>query len=254
MQWLHRTLRSAEENLALDEALMRRAIESPRCGGGTGEVLRIWEYSRPLIVLGRSSRAEEEVDLAYCRRRGVEVRRRVSGGLSILTGPGCLMHCVVLSTRLRPELAGIAATHDLVLGRLVAALRATGVPAERHGTSDLALPTATGEAAPRKFSGNSLRVSRGWVLYHGTLLYDFPLRMIGEALRRPPRTPGYRKGRSHGAFVANAPVRPRRLVEALRAEWDARRGPATETEAELRHRVRGLVQERYARDEWTFCR
>jgi len=68
-----------------------------------------------------------------------------------------------------------------------------------RGTSDLAV-------AERKFSGNSSRVKRGHLLYHGTLLYDFPLGLISDCLRTPPRQPHYRERRSHGEFVNNIPA------------------------------------------------
>ena len=58
-----------------------------------------------------------------------------------------------------------------------------------QGTSDLAI-------GDLKFSGNSARCRRRWLLYHGTLLYDFPLSLVAQCLqdaaadavlsRRPP--------------------------------------------------------------------
>ena len=38
-----------------------------------------------------------------------------------------------------------------------------------------------------KFSGNSARCRRRWLLYHGTLLYDFPLALVARCLKMPPR-------------------------------------------------------------------
>src|SRR5262245_24933065 len=119
MQSLDLTLPSASENLALDEALLLAA----EAGSGPAEVLRIWEPGETFVVLGRSSRRAEEVDLDVCRQTGIGVYRRCSGGASVVAGPGCLMYAVVLSCGARPWLRAVAAAHEHVLSRLVAALR-----------------------------------------------------------------------------------------------------------------------------------
>ncbi len=82
------------DHLALDEALLLEADE------GTGrEALRVWEFRDHVVVAGRSTRVNDEIDLAYCHSRGIPVLRRCSGGASVLGGPGCLMYSVVLSLR-----------------------------------------------------------------------------------------------------------------------------------------------------------
>ena len=104
------TLATPEENLALDEALLDQAE------AGTGsEVLRLWESRQPMVVVGRGSHVAQEVDLAACRRDGVPVLRRTSGGGAIVNGPGCLMYALVLSYALRPRLRAIDVAHRHVL-------------------------------------------------------------------------------------------------------------------------------------------
>ena len=62
-----------------------------------------------------------------------------------------------------------------------------------QGTSDLTWEN-------RKFSGNSLRISRQHLLYHGTVLYRSDLDLIGRCLLHAPRQPDYRDGRNHRRF------------------------------------------------------
>ncbi|MEM8864463.1 MAG: lipoate--protein ligase family protein [Planctomycetota bacterium] len=244
------TLPTPAENLALDEALLERA-EAQTVETGDGEVLRLWESATPMVVLGRSSRVAEEVDQQACEASGASIGRRSSGGATIVTGPGCLMYAVVLDTTHRPELQAVDNAHAFVLDRLANALRESGMKVDRDGTSDLVLhsePAADG--ARRKFSGNSLRVKRGWLLYHGTLLYDFDLPLIGTLLRTPPRQPDYRQGRDHEAFVANLPTDRETLCDAVRNAWPN----ATPTDDYPKQRVEALVRERYGRDEWNLAR
>ena len=233
------TLPSPEENLALDEALLDEA----EYGHAPQEKLRLWEPELPLVVVGRSSHVAAEVREERCRELHVPILRRSSGGAAIVTGPGCLMYGVVLSLQLRPALRAIDLAHRFVLEAIAAALRQQGIPAEQRGTSDLTLDD-------RKFSGNSLRVRREHLLYHGTLLYDFPLELIAACLGTPPRQPDYRGGRSHEAFVANLPLTSAELRRAVIGAWSI----DAEEEAWPRKRVASLVAEKYSRPEWNFRR
>lgn len=243
------------ENLALDEALLEEAENAPPEGASTpaGEVLRIWESPCLAVVLGRGCRAADEVDLDACQRDRIPVLRRPSGGGTVLIGPGSLMYTLVLSCQSRPELRSIDTAHRSVLKRHVAALR-TWLPTVRAaGTSDLAFDTtgvleASGQAPTptRKFSGNSLRVRRDWILYHGTLLYGFPLDALSRYLRPPPREPDYRQHREHEKFVANVPIAAGDLGAALVQAWQAER-PLEVLPVE---RAARLVAEKYGRDDW----
>jgi lipoate-protein ligase A len=248
MQRLELTLPTAAENVALDEALLEW-VEEEASGR---EILRIWESRGPLVVAGRSTRVEQEIDVAECARREVPIVRRSSGGATIVAGPGCLMYAVLLSFEARPELRDIGRAHTFVLEKLEAAIGACGVGVERAGTSDLVIAdrgSMSSEAnVLRKFSGNSLRVRRTHCLYHGTLLYDFDLTLIGQCLKMPPRRPEYRAGREHGEFVTNLPIERSRLVRAIDAAFPTSGALA---EAPL-GRATELVEMRFGRREWTF--
>lgn len=232
---LELTLDTPEENLALDEALLDEAEASNR----PIELLRIWESRQPFVVLGRSSRVAVEVDRRQCEELGIPILRRPSGGASVMAGPGCLMYGVVLSCQRRPHLRLISEAHRLVLGVLADSLHAN-VPGVRPlGTSDL---TVDG----RKFSGNSMRSKRTHLLYHGTLLYDFPLDLISTCLRTPPRQPEYRQSRSHDDFVANLPLSAVALRNALIEGWDA----SEALDGWPRRYTQELVETRYSKEEW----
>jgi lipoate-protein ligase A len=92
MKLLDLTLLAPAENLALDEAL----LEAAETGELNDDVLRLWEFPAPAIVVGRSSRVAEEIHQEAARAAGIPVLRRASGGAAIVAGPGCLMYSVVL--------------------------------------------------------------------------------------------------------------------------------------------------------------
>jgi lipoate-protein ligase A len=262
MKLLELTLPTPEENLALDEALLDQA----EADEDSFEVLRLWEPEEPFVVVGRSSRLAEEVKGDECRRRGIPVLRRSSGGTSVVAGPGCLMYAVVLSLNARPELRAIDHAHRFVLGRIAAALGPL-VPGVRcRGTSDLVFdrerkcPTGSADGSracensetPQvvspslKVSGNSARVKRNWLLYHGTLLYNFPIELIETCLPQPPREPDYRAGRSHERFVTNLPIGRGDLRQAMITGWQADQ-PLDDWP---RERMVALIAQRYGLPEW----
>jgi lipoate-protein ligase A len=235
MRYLDLTLPTAAENLALDEALLEEAeaAETPT------ETLRFWESPQPLVVVGRSSKIDIEVRRDVCRAENVPILRRTSGGAAIVAGPGCLMYAMVLSYKRHPQLRVLSQAHRHVLGLLTSALEPFVHDVQCRGTSDMTL----GEF---KFSGNSARCRREHFLYHGTLLYDFPLELIERYLATPPRMPDYRHNRPHGRFVANLPLKVETIRQALQAACEAfetcNGWPA--------ERTAQLVAERYSRSEW----
>ncbi len=238
-------------HLALDEAL----LEQSEAAMGTQEWLRIWELAHPAVVVGRSSRIEEEVDLQACRRDRIPVLRRCTGGGAVLLAPGCLVYSTILSLTRRPFLREPAAAHRWVLEhvrRAIIACQAGHItaPEEKSFTALDVSPAGTSDLAAggRKISGNSMKIKRHAVLYHGTILYAASLSAVSEYLLHPPREPDYRENRRHDEFISNLPVDDKSLREQLVHAFGAHvAGPWPETE------TRRLVQTKYGRPPWTVC-
>jgi lipoate-protein ligase A len=241
------SLPTPAQNLAFDEALLEWAEEN----AGGGECLRLWESPQPMVVVGRSSRVATEVNEGFCRRERIPILRRSSGGAAIVAGPGCLMYALVLSYAVRPELKDITRAHSFILKQLATSLG----PLLSHagtitcaGTSDLALRDEKDVGSARKFSGNSLRVKRTHLLYHGTLLYAFNFGLIEKCLRMPPRQPDYRNARPHGEFVMNMPATRQQLAGAVIAAFPMASAPGDVSMS----RVDKLVAERFGNERWNY--
>lgn len=65
-------------NMALDEVLTRA------CADGERPVLRLYDWSRPTLSLGRNQELARTADLESCKHLGVDVVRRPSGGHAVL--------------------------------------------------------------------------------------------------------------------------------------------------------------------------
>lgn len=228
---------TAEENLACDEALLDLCEV-----GGSPEILRFWEPHQHFVVLGFSNRHREEANLSACRELGVPILRRCSGGGTVLQGPGCLNFALLLKIETPGPLDNIAATNRFILNRHRQLLQQLlGSPISLQGATDLTLDDL-------KFSGNSQRRRRHWLLFHGTFLLNLKLALLEELLPLPRRQPAYRKGRPHHRFVTNLPLGATRLKDALGQLWNAAE-PCPTIPID---RIQELVATRYSKQEWNF--
>jgi lipoate-protein ligase A len=232
MKLLDYTLPAPAENLALDEALLVAAEED------AGEVLRLWEASTYAVVVGSGGSVSIDVNVAACEADGVPILRRASGGGTVVIGPRCLCFTLVMNYDSAPRLNEIPASNRYILDRVVRAL-APVVSASVEGTSDLAVGGV-------KFSGNAQQRKRRFFLHHGTLLCGFDLALVSKYLHAPERQPNYRRDRPHAEFVTNLPVEVEEAKRLLITEWrpDGVYGPPPLA------KVRELVGEKYAREEW----
>lgn len=239
MQYFEVTLPSIAENLALDEALLEEAQASP---DGT-ESLRIWQADSPFVVLGRSSRVAAEVQQEFAQQHAIPVFRRVSGGATVAASPGCMFYALVLSLEQRPHLRMIDHAHQFVMGQMKAALQTLVPRLEFDGTCDLVV-------SGRKVSGNSVRLIRDWMLYHGTLLLNMDLTLVDQLLSHPPREPEYRGGRAHEDFLANLHIPYQAAAGALYSNWPI----ASKVNPLPLARIESLVRDKYSQDSWNLAR
>ena len=237
MKLLDLTIGNAAADVALDEAL----LETAESGDLEHPLLRIWQPTVPIVVLGRSSPFGIEINHAECDAFGISIVRRCSGGATILTSPGCLMYAVLLSYQQHPELRMIDNAHEFVMNKIRDAVSACGIDSELQGICDLTIND-------KKVSGNALRCKRRWFIYHGTLIcQDMDLSLIARCLGSPKRQPEYRANRSHADFLTQIPVDTNTLTNALVHEWQCE-GELSQWPEKLMHQ---LVEEKYTRDFWT---
>ena len=233
MKQLDLTLSTPEENLALDEALL------DLCDTGGEEVLRFWESDSHFVVLGYSNKIDEETNREICAQQKIKILRRVSGGGTVLQGPGCLNYSLILNTR-HTDVATVTGTNHFVMSRLRSALaKQLHKPVTIEGHTDLAINGL-------KFSGNAQRRKQNALLFHGTLLYHFDFEKVEGLLKPPPRQPEYRAGRSHRDFLMNLNEDEGTIKSVLAETWKAK----TILESIPREAVQKLIEEKYSKEEW----
>jgi lipoate-protein ligase A len=236
MQYIELTLPDPASNLACDEALVE-LFEAQRAPDG---ILRIWEPKNHFIVLGHSNRIDSEVDFAACESERLSIFRRLSGGGTVMQGPGCLNYSLILRNGVDIPL-GIAESFQVVLEHHKQCIQEMiGDRVDIAGVSDLVING-------RKFSGNAQYRKRRFTLVHGTFLLNLDPAIVARCLRLPSKQPAYRQNRSHDSFMRNLHLDPNEVRKTLRAAWSAG-DQFTEVPNAM---IADLKKSRYGRPDWT---
>jgi lipoate-protein ligase A len=176
-------------NMARDVALLEAMSE-----GESPPTLRLYGWDPPCLTLGRHQ-GVEAADLEFCRREGIDVVRRPTGGRALLHHLE-LTYAVVAPLAKGPLPRGLQDAYRLICGALVQAMRALGVEAELTGGDvNLQLPgprstvpcfeaPAGGEVVVggRKLIGSAMRARGSAILQHGAILIDWDGRLQAGAM------------------------------------------------------------------------
>ncbi|MEM3047100.1 MAG: lipoate--protein ligase family protein, partial [Candidatus Bathyarchaeia archaeon] len=145
--------------MAIDEAVMW--ARSQRLVPNT---VRLYTWRPSAVSIGYFQSLEEEVDVEACRRRGVDVVRRITGGGAVFHAQGGeLTYSLVLEER-DPRLPESFTESFRVLCRgIVLGLSRLGLEAVFQPVNDITVNN-------RKVSGSAQTRKSGVVLQHGTVL------------------------------------------------------------------------------------
>jgi lipoate-protein ligase A len=241
MKHLDLTFPAPAENLAGDEALLDWCEENEG-----EEVLRFWESPETFVVVGYANKIAAEVNVAACEAKKIPIFRRCSGGGTVLQGRGCLNYALVLKISENAGLRTITAANQFIMERNREAIEAL-LPKSKisvSGHTDLALNSQP--STLNKFSGNSQRRRKNFLLFHGTFLLDFDLALVGQFLRMPSQEPDYRRSRSHDQFLTNLNLPAAEVKDALKKIWNAKKELRNFPKSEIQK----LADEKYSTDEW----
>lgn len=143
------------------------------------EAFFLWQVP-PTVIFGRNQVMEAEVNMDWCRRHGVQVYRRKSGGGCVYSDMGNVMISYITDGE------GVSDVFRYYLERLSEVLCSFGVNAAPSGRNDIMIDG-------RKVSGNAFWQLPGRAIVHGTLLYDTDFGAMQQAI-----TPSESKIRSKG--------------------------------------------------------
>lgn len=144
--------------LAMEEYVARRQ-DVPDC-------FFLWQVE-PTVIFGRNQLIETEVNVDFCKRRGIQMYRRKSGGGCVYADMSNIMFSYVTAAD------NVGFTFYKFINLLLLVLRKAGVEATASQRNDVLIDG-------RKVSGSAFYHIPGRCIVHGTMLYDTDMtNMVG---------------------------------------------------------------------------
>lgn len=143
--------------LAMEEYVAAN-LETLLHGKASKDAFFMWQV-RPTVIFGRNQVMEAEVNMVYCKDKGISLYRRKSGGGCVYSDDGNIMISYITDS------TDVSATFDKYLDALSSYLRDTGVDARKSGRNDILVDG-------RKVSGNAFFLKPKSSIVHGTMLFD----------------------------------------------------------------------------------
>ncbi len=144
--------------LAMEEYVARKLDES--------DCFFLWQVE-PTVIFGRNQLIENEVNVEFCKRRGIQMYRRKSGGGCVYADMSNIMFSYVTAAD------NVGFTFYKFINLLLLVLRKAGVEATASQRNDVLIDD-------KKVSGSAFYHIPGRCIVHGTMLYDTDMtNMVG---------------------------------------------------------------------------
>ena len=174
-------------NMAFDEAVMNSVMQ-----GLVPPTIRFYQWSPPAVSLGYFQNMEKELDVEECRRKGVDVVRRLTGGRAVLHRHEFTYSLIAPEDN--QKIAGSILQSYLTVSRgLVLGLAELGVKAElSEGKKHSEFNSAACFDAPswyemvvggRKLVGSAQTRRGGCILQHGSIPLDMDTDLLFTVLK-----------------------------------------------------------------------
>jgi lipoate-protein ligase A len=220
-------------NMALDEALM----------GSELPVLRMYSWSPPAVSIGYFQRVDEEVDEDACRRLGIDIIRRQTGGGAVFHDRE-LTYSIV--SRKYPQ--NIMESYRWICDAIIDGLSTLGIHAEFSPLNDIVV-------GGKKISGCAQTRKRGVLLQHGTILLGVDVEMMFSILKVPSEKMRGKLISDVKARVAPLGISFREASEAIKRGVGIKMGaelvPDEPTAKELKTAA-DLARDKYKSREWLY--
>jgi lipoate-protein ligase A len=168
----------AYTNMSIDEAML-----TARTINLAPNTIRFYRWKPSAVSIGKFQNIENEVHLDDCRKHGIDVVRRITGGGAVYhDSEGEITYSVIAGKKdLKTE--NINTVYTKFYGGMAEALKILGTKADFNEGNAKTCPNLTVNS--KKVSGSAQSHKKGIVLQHGTLLVDVNLQKMFTILRVP---------------------------------------------------------------------
>ncbi|MEM4704247.1 MAG: biotin/lipoate A/B protein ligase family protein [Candidatus Bathyarchaeia archaeon] len=168
----------AYTNMAIDEAILTAKLARL-----VPNTLRLYGWNPPAVSIGKFQNMQNEVQVENCRKQGVDVVRRITGGGAVYHASKDEITYSVIADKKDMHTEDITTIYAKIYAGIVNALQNLGITADFSEGNQKNCPNLTVKG--KKISGSAQAHKKGVVLQHGTLLIDVDLEKMFTVLRVP---------------------------------------------------------------------
>ena len=157
----------AFSNMAIDEAIMKARIEER-----IPNTLRFYKWDPSAVSIGRFQVLDDQVYRDNCKKYGVDIVRRISGGGSVFhDSRGEITYSVVVKlSDLGCKDLDLLSAYQIICSGINESVKILGAKSEYRPPDPKRCPNLV--ISGKKISGNSQLSKKGVLLQHGTFMID----------------------------------------------------------------------------------
>jgi len=161
--------RNAADNMAIDDAIAECVAS-----GLSPPTIRFYMWREPgAVSIGRFQSAADELDIEACRRLGIEIVRRRTGGGAVFHDSEITYSVAAPEWYFSP---GIHGSYHEICSCIIRGLSYLGIKADFRPINDVIVNG-------KKISGSAQTRRNGVILQHGTILYGLDRQKMFTVLR-----------------------------------------------------------------------
>jgi len=169
---------NAYANMAIDEAIL-----TARTRNLVENTLRFFRWEPSAVSIGKFQNVRNEVHLENCKKFGIDIVRRITGGGTVYhDSEGEITYSVIVDKK-DLETQNITHVYAKIYAGIAESLKILGINADFSEGTAKTCPNLTVNG--KKISGSAQSHKKGVVLQHGTILLDVDLEKMFTLLRVP---------------------------------------------------------------------
>jgi lipoate-protein ligase A len=220
------------------------------------DTLFLYQRDPPACSIGYFQAVENVVDVEECKRLGVDICRRITGGGAVYSDKENLTWNVVVSEDNKKIPQDILKSYEVLCRGVVESLRMLGLNAEFKPVNDILVDG-------KKISGSSQTRRKKVVLHHGTLLIKTDIKTMSKVLKVSKEKMSDKTAKSVEERVINLEIALKKKpdIEMIKnllkkgfekaLDIELVPGELSEYEKQLTDK---LIKEKYSTREWDFRR
>ncbi len=165
-------INDAYQNMAVDEAICRMRAENK-----SPNTIRFYRWKPSAVSLGYFQLVNQEVNVEACKKLGVDVIRRMTGGGAVYHSyEGEVTYSVIVDQNHPKVPSDIIRSYELICSGIVEAMGKLDITAEFKPINDICVNG-------KKISGNAQTRRWGVLVQHGTILLDTDIKTMFTVLK-----------------------------------------------------------------------